>query len=118
MQESQSLTPSERIRAIAKLYDLRVKNISDAMGMKRPQILYDIISGKTRNISPTVEAKLLEAFPEIDIKWLRSGQGNITGDDKMHETPQTYVQKLEDEVRFLRKLTMDLTEALKKQEPH
>ncbi|MCD8282051.1 MAG: hypothetical protein LUC22_02220, partial [Prevotella sp.] len=44
------------------------------LGVK-PQLLYDILSGKTKKITPPVRAKIQKSLPEISPVWLARGEG-------------------------------------------
>lgn len=50
---------------------------SKKIGYNRPQIIYDIQSGKTKSISKTLIEKIIEVYPELNTSWLLSGDGEI-----------------------------------------
>ena len=56
---------------------LNSKQFSEKLGMQRPQILYDIVSGKTRRISEKLAIKILSVYPEINRVWLLTGEGEM-----------------------------------------
>lgn len=58
-------------------YQLNPKSFSEKIGLDRPQAIYDIQSGKTKNISAKMADKIISAFPEIDRSWLLTGEGNM-----------------------------------------
>jgi len=58
-------------------YRLNPKSFSEKIGLDRPQAIYDIQNGKTKNISAKMADKIISAFPEIDRSWLLTGEGNM-----------------------------------------
>lgn len=58
-------------------YQLNPKSFSEKIGLDRPQAIYDIQNGKTKNISAKMADKIISAFPEIDRSWLLTGEGNM-----------------------------------------
>ena len=58
-------------------YQLNPKPFSEKIGLDRPQAIYDIQNGKTKNISAKMADKIISAFPEIDRSWLLTGEGNM-----------------------------------------
>ncbi len=45
------------------------------IGVKTKQAIYDILKGRTRGISASIEGKILSAFPEVNRVWLLTGEG-------------------------------------------
>lgn len=70
------MSPSERIQAILRTHGLNPKTFSEKCGYDRPQVIYDVIKGKTRNISSAMADKIVAAFPDVNRVWLLTGQGN------------------------------------------
>lgn len=56
---------------------LNAKAFSEQIGLDRPQAIYDIQKGKTRNISHEMADKILAAFPLLSRQWLLTGEGSI-----------------------------------------
>lgn len=56
---------------------LNGKQFSEKLGMPSAQIIYDIVSGKTRRISEKLAIKILSAYPEINRVWLLTGEGEM-----------------------------------------
>lgn len=74
---------------------LNAKTFSEKIGLKRPQAIYDILTGKTKAISQAMTLKILSAFPEISKSWLLTGEGEMIkspaiiqkiGDNSAHNT--------------------------------
>ncbi len=69
------MNAKERIEALVEQLNTNVKALSDLCGYERPQILYDILKGKTQNISPTLCERLQKVLPRLSKVWLITGQG-------------------------------------------
>lgn len=50
-------------------------SFSKSIGKERPQLVYDILKGKTKNISHTLANQIISVFPEIRKPWLIAGDG-------------------------------------------
>ncbi len=75
------MSGADIICKILTQYQLNPKSFSERIGLERPQAIYDIQSGKTKNISSKMADKIISAFPEIDRSWLLTGEGNILKPD-------------------------------------
>lgn len=71
-------TASERLEKIMNDKGLNAKKFSEAIGLNRPQAIYDIMNGKTANISNTMAVKIVSVFPDINKTWLLTGDGEST----------------------------------------
>lgn len=75
----------ERIELLMKSYGMTPSQFADRTGIQRASVSH-IISGRNK---PSLEVlqKIYEAFPELDIKWLMTGNGEepvakgMQGDD-------------------------------------
>lgn len=74
------MNASERINAIAKHFNSNIKAIAELCGYERPQAFYDVVSGKTKNISPSMCDKIISRFPQINRIWLLTGSGDMLED--------------------------------------
>ncbi len=63
----------ERIELLMKCYELSPSQFADRTGIQRASVSH-IISGRNK---PSLEVlqKIYDAFPELDIKWLMTGNG-------------------------------------------
>lgn len=68
------MNAKQRIETLVSQLNTNVKALSDLCGYERPQIFYDILKGKTQNISPTLCDRLLKALPRLSKVWLVTGQ--------------------------------------------
>jgi transcriptional regulator with XRE-family HTH domain len=65
----------ERIELLMKCYDLTPSQFADKTGIQRASVSH-IISGRNK---PSLEVmlKVYDAFPEVDMKWLMMGVGEV-----------------------------------------
>lgn len=73
--------------------NLTISMLGEKLGMNRPQALYDINTGKTKNISAKMADKICYAFPHYNRSWLMSGEGEMLKDSaeapaKPHRAPK------------------------------
>ena len=72
----------QRIAAVLKIVKLSARAFAIKIGLKSPQIFYDIKAGKC-GISKELAAKIHENYVNINVSWL------LTGEGEMLSTPQT-----------------------------
>lgn len=70
-------TPPQIIETLAEHFKITVSELAQKAGYERAQSFYDVISGKTKNISPKMADKIVAAFPEISKDWLLTGNGSM-----------------------------------------
>lgn len=63
-------------RCLAHL-GITAADFSKKIGLERPQAIYDLQKGKTKNISNTMADKIVSAFPEFNRVWLMTGEGEM-----------------------------------------
>lgn len=63
------------INAILKREGISASDLANDIGMKRPQGLYDILNGKTKNVSKTMAMRIKTAKPAYSEDWLLTGEG-------------------------------------------
>lgn len=66
-----------KIENILNFLEINPKVFSERLGCQRPQIIYDILKGKTKRISEKLAIKIISEFPEISKSWLLAGEGNM-----------------------------------------
>lgn len=72
------MSVSERIEAIMKHgHHKNAKALSMALGMTSAQVFYDIQSGKVKSISSQLANKIILVYPEFNMGWLLTGQGEM-----------------------------------------
>ena len=69
------MNEKERIELLMKCYELTPSQFADKVGIQRASISH-IISGRNKP-SLDVMLKIYEAFPDLDMKWLMTGEGEI-----------------------------------------
>lgn len=67
----------DRIRAILDHYNLSVNEFIAKTKIKTGQAVYDLLSGKTKSISLSMENKILSCFGDLDRTWLLTGDGEM-----------------------------------------
>lgn len=87
------MTAAERIREIIHSRGLNVKTFAELCGYERPQVFYDIIKGKTRNISAAMCEHIIDALPDINRVWLLTGEGGMYTDQET-PTPREDIAKV------------------------
>lgn len=70
-------TPPQIIESLAEYFNITVSELAQKAGYERAQSFYDVISGKTKNISPKMSDKIVATFPEISKDWLLTGNGSM-----------------------------------------
>lgn len=67
------------IEVIADNERLTLSKLAKAIGAL-PQIMYDIKSGKTKDVSVTLADKILAVFPQYSRTWILTGEGEMLKD--------------------------------------
>lgn len=70
------MTAAERIEFLVVFYKTTVKAFSEIIGFERPQALYDIQKGKTKNITEKLANRIVSVFSEVSKAWLLTGSGD------------------------------------------
>lgn len=79
------MNASDRLNTLVSHFSTNVKAFSEMCGYERPQVFYDIIKGKTRNISTTICDRIIKTFPSVNRVWLLTGEGPMIGDGSKPE---------------------------------
>ena len=91
----------ERINKILEHTKLNGKSFSKKIGLNRPQAIYDIQKGRTKNISHSMANKIMTAFSEFNKVWLITGEGQMLNNDEAHDIKDDInVDKLTDIALF------------------
>ena len=70
------MTEYQRIEKLLKHLDMSARALAFALGLKTPQIFYDI-KAKKCGISKELAAKIQENFLDISAAWLLTGEGEM-----------------------------------------
>lgn len=85
------VSAKERISAIFEYGGFAtITALSKALGLKTPQAIYDIQSGKTQDISARLANKIFLVFPEINEEWVLSGEGEMLCRDSPKDVPLVF----------------------------
>lgn len=89
-----TFTPPQIIEALADYLKISVAELSQKAGYERAQSFYDVLNGKTKNISPKMAKNIVSAFPEINKDWLLTGNGEMLVQNTPEEEPEeeTYLR--------------------------
>ena len=90
-----TFTPPQIIEALADYLKISVAELSQKAGYERAQSFYDVLNGKTKNISPKMANNIVSAFPEINKDWLLTGNGEMLIEDD-EEEPYLRAERNED----------------------
>lgn len=71
------MTDYQRIEQVLKFLDMTARSLAFAIGLKSPQIFYDIKAGKC-GISKSLAENIQEHFLNISAAWLLTGEGKMT----------------------------------------
>lgn len=82
-----TFTPPQIIEALAEYLKISVAELSQKAGYERAQSFYDVLNGKTKNISPKMANNIVSAFPEINKDWLLTGNGEMLIEEDDEEEP-------------------------------
>ena len=89
---------SERITQILDYLHINAKAFATTLGYERPQIIYDVLKGKTKSISLDLADKIVAVYTDINKVWLLTGIGNmlLTPDDCQQGVAIPYYNNISD----------------------
>lgn len=67
----------KKIEEMLAYLNINAKAFSEKLGYERPQIIYDILKGKTKRISEDLAIKIISVFPMIRKSWLLADEGEM-----------------------------------------
>lgn len=67
----------DRIALLIEHTTLKPPAFAKRIGVKTTQAIYDLLSGKTKNLSSDVLLKIVSCFPQISTEWLVTGEGEM-----------------------------------------
>lgn len=71
----------ERMKAVLDELRLNPADFSVQIGKSRPQIIYDVLSGKTKNLSDGLVKQIISVWPKFNVSWLKTGEGEMLRKD-------------------------------------
>lgn len=106
------MTAKEILEKLLSYKELNINALATEMGLSRAQALYDIQSGKTKNITPLMADKIIQKFPEFNRTWLRTGDGEMlksnTSDIPLDKPMEFRLDELDKALRVAEKMGVDL----------
>lgn len=67
----------KKIEEMLAYLNINAKAFSEKLGYERPQIIYDILKGRTKRISEDLAIKITTVFPLIRKSWLLADEGEM-----------------------------------------
>ena len=67
----------KKIEEMLAYLNINAKAFSEKLGYERPQIIYDILKGRTKRISEDLAIKITTVFPIIRKSWLLADEGEM-----------------------------------------
>lgn len=67
----------KRLEMILNHLNISAATLASELGRGRPQFLYDIQKGKTKNISTELAKQIISVYPEFNEVWIITGQGQM-----------------------------------------
>ncbi len=109
---SMQLDDIKRIKYVLKYTELTANGLAWKIGYKKGQTITNLVNGVTK-INPKIAIKIVTTYPEIDLNWLLTGEGNFLKKQPdnavANEQLGTYEPKnendmmLSEEIKFLKK---------------
>lgn len=77
---------NERISILVEQSGMSLPKFAVHIGVKTPQAIRDLISGKTQSLSKDMSTKILSAIPNLNEAWLYTGEGEMYGQVEVQNT--------------------------------
>ena len=100
----------ERLAEILRHTKTNVKSLSERLGYARPQGLYDVASGRTKNFSSDLARRLVTEFPELSKTWILTGEGEMLRKDAPAEDAPLIL------TGEAKRIVLNMTETINQQE--
>jgi phage repressor protein C with HTH and peptisase S24 domain len=68
---------SQRIAKVVEYSGKSIPKFADSVGFKTPQVIRELLKGNTKTVSFQVQERLKAAYPELNIDWLVTGDGDM-----------------------------------------
>lgn len=103
------MTAKEILEELLSYKELNINALATEIGLNRAQALYDIQSGKTKNITPSMADRIIQKFPEFNRVWLRTGDGEMLNTDTSLDKPMEFApDQMDEALRVAKKMGVDL----------
>lgn len=88
-------TINERIRKVLKHYDVSENSLASTMGISQTTVNSALKSDKN-NVSSKIIVGICKAFPELNVNWLLTGEGQMTRVNESTAIMESHPQKKSD----------------------
>lgn len=103
------MTAKEILEELLSYKELNINALATEIGLNRAQALYDIQSGKTKNITPSMADRIIQKFPEFNRVWLRTGDGEMLNTDTPLDKAMEFApDQMDEALRVAKKMGVDL----------
>ena len=103
------MTAKEILEELLSYKELNINALATEIGLSRAQALYDIQSGKTKNITPSMADRIIQKFPEFNRVWLRTGDGEMLNTDTPLDQPMEFApDQMDKALEVAEKMGVDL----------
>lgn len=79
---------SKRIEKIVEYSGLSIPKFAEFVGFKTPQAVRELIKGNTKTLSFQAQEKIISSYPEINVVWLTTGEGDMLSSSAPPPPPQ------------------------------
>lgn len=89
------MTAQEKLNEILAYTGKNISQFSKELGYDRPQSLYDIQKGKTKNFSKGMADKIISVYPEISRSWILADEGEmLKAQERKCDTDGSYEENI------------------------
>lgn len=71
------MTLAKRVQQLVEYSELSIPKFAEKVGFKTPQGVRELIKGTTKTLSDAAQYKIASAFPELNLTWLLTGEGEM-----------------------------------------
>ena len=105
------LTGQNKINLILDHVGIKAPTFAKHIGVKYQRIL-DIQNGKVKNISAEVASRLIDAYPQFNIEWLLTGEGEMLNSETKEPNSNEEDMQMKELIAAFRENREMLAEAL------
>lgn len=105
------LTGQNKINLILDHVGIKAPTFAEHIGVKYQRIL-DIQNGKVKNISAEVASRIIDAYPQFNIEWLLTGEGEMLNSETKEPNSNEEDMQMKELIAAFRENREMLAEAL------
>ena len=105
------LTGQNKINLILDHVGIKAPTFAKHIGVKYQRIL-DIQNGKVKNISAEVASRIIDAYPQFNIEWLLTGEGEMLNSETKEPNSNEEDMQMKELIAAFRENRVMLAEAL------